>query len=208
MAGDGSAVKSKPSITPPTIRAAELSNNTYSASAMEQSSRWMRVRDKVKVRWRMTVDTVHSTLSLHKKTIKSESMFSTELQSARLNFSYNQKIWKLSMLRKSGKTAAFSLDHNRTTKVFRGSWCKGTRPSQTSRRAKSTTKRIGPKKAAREKEVLAWSSLMVTKAASQRVQLKARANLEQQDLRTRCNTPVFDERRTWLLKINLSMYSN
>ena len=67
VAGDGSAVKSKPLITPPTVGAAELSDNTYSASAMEQSSRWMRVRDKVKVRWRMTVDTMHSTLSLHKK---------------------------------------------------------------------------------------------------------------------------------------------
>ena len=84
VAGDGSAVKSKPSITPPTVGAAELSNNTYSASAMEQSSRWMRVRDKVKVRGKMTVDTVHSTLSLYKsKALKLKSVFSNELQSAK-----------------------------------------------------------------------------------------------------------------------------
>ena len=84
VAGDGSAVKSKPSITPPTVRGAKLSNNTYSASATDQSSRWMRVRDKVKVRWKMTVDTVHSTLSLYKsKALKLKSVFSNELQSAK-----------------------------------------------------------------------------------------------------------------------------
>ena len=65
MAGDGSAVKSEPS-NPPAIRAAELSKYTNNASAMEQSSRWMRVRVKVKDRWVKTVDTVHSTLSLIK----------------------------------------------------------------------------------------------------------------------------------------------
>ena len=84
VAGDGSAVKSEPSITLPTIRAAELSKITCSASAMKQSSRRMRVRDKVKVRWMKTVDTVHSTLSLYKsKTLKSKSVFSNELQSAK-----------------------------------------------------------------------------------------------------------------------------
>jgi hypothetical protein len=77
-------VKSEQSITLPTIRAAELSKITCSASAMEQSSRWMRVRDKVKVRWTKTVDTVHSTISLYKsKTLKSKSVFSNELQSAK-----------------------------------------------------------------------------------------------------------------------------
>ena len=149
----------------------------------------MRVRDKVKVRWMKTWDTVHSTLSLHKSktsNIKSESTFSRELQSAKASLSCNQKIWELSLLRKSGKTAAFTLDHCGARKVFRGGWCKDTRPSQAGRRRRSATRRVGPKKAAREKEVLAWSSLVVARAASQKVQLRARANLEQQELRTRC----------------------
>ena len=189
VAGDGSAVKSEPSITSPTGGAAELPKITRSASAMEQNSRWTRVRDKVKVRWMKTWDTVHSTLSLHKSktsNIKSESTFSQELQSAKASLSCNQKIWELSLLRKSGKTAAFTLDHCRARKVFRGGWCKDTRPSQAGRRRRSATRRVGPKKAAREKEVLAWSSLVVARAASQKVQLRARANLEQQELRTRC----------------------
>ena len=69
MVGDGSAVKSKPSNTP-TFGAAELLKNTHSASAMKQNSRWRRIRDKVEVRRRKTVDTVHSTLSFFKKSKK------------------------------------------------------------------------------------------------------------------------------------------
>jgi hypothetical protein len=41
--------------------------------------------------------------------IKSESMFSQELHSAKASLLCNQKIWELSLLRKSGKTAAFTL---------------------------------------------------------------------------------------------------
>jgi hypothetical protein len=69
VAGDGSAVKSKPSNTP-TIGAAELLKITHSASAMKQNSRWRRVRDKVEVRRRKAEDTVHSTLSFFKKSKK------------------------------------------------------------------------------------------------------------------------------------------
>jgi hypothetical protein len=65
VAGDGSAVKSEPSKTPKG-RAVEFSKITSCASAMEQNSRLMRGRVKVKVRWMKTVDTVHSTLSLFK----------------------------------------------------------------------------------------------------------------------------------------------
>jgi hypothetical protein len=111
VAGDGSAVKSEPS-NPPAFRAAELSKYTNSASAMEQSSRWNRVRVKVKVRWMKTVDTVHSTLSLFKSKISKsksnqKSVFSEELQWAKLNVSYNQKIWKLSLLRRRSTSKAF-----------------------------------------------------------------------------------------------------
>ena len=85
MAGDGSAVKSEPSITP-TVRAAKLSKITHSGSGTEQNSQRMRVQVKVKVKWMKTVDTVHSTLSLFKS--KSKSAFSEELQSAKLSLSY------------------------------------------------------------------------------------------------------------------------
>ena len=76
MAGDGSAVKSEPSNTP-TFGAAELLNITHSASAMKQTSRWRRIRDKVEVRRRKTVDTVHSTLSFSKnQKNQNQSLFS------------------------------------------------------------------------------------------------------------------------------------
>ena len=97
MVGDGSAVKSESSNTP-TVGAAELLKITHSASAMKQNSRWRRVRDKVEVRRRKTADTVHSTLSLFKKSkkSKSESVFSDseELKWAKLSRSCNQSIWK------------------------------------------------------------------------------------------------------------------
>ena len=90
------------------------------------------------------------------------------------------------MIRKSGKPAAFTLEHNIAKKEFRGGVCKHTRPNSTYRRFKATTRQVGPKKVAREKEVLTWSSLVVTNAASQKVKLRARTNLEQHSLRAMC----------------------
>ena len=82
------------------------------------------VKLKVKVRWMKTVDTVHNTLYLFKlinkiskfifiKISKSKSyqksVFSEELQWAKLKESYNQKIWKLSLLRRRSTSKSFHI---------------------------------------------------------------------------------------------------
>ena len=140
MAGDGSVVKSEPSNTP-TVRAAELSKNTCGASAMEQNSRWVGVRDKVEVKRMKTVGTVHNTLSFFKKSkrSKSKSVLSKELKWAKLRSSYNQKLWKLSLLRRKGTSKAFTLDSLKVTKHFKG-WCKANRPSQIGLKGRGATR--------------------------------------------------------------------
>jgi hypothetical protein len=192
VAGDGSAVKSEPS-NPPAFRAAELSKYTNSASAMEQSSRWNRVRVKVKVRWMKTVDTVHSTLSLFKKSKISKSksnqksVFSEELQWAKLNVSYNQKIWKLSLLRRRSTSKAFTLDSLRATKQYKGGWCKANRPNQAGRKNRFATRKVGPKVSARRREVIAWSESNLSRKSNHKTGAKAMDHLVQQQMRDCCH---------------------
>jgi hypothetical protein len=187
VAGDGSAVKSEPSNTP-TVGAAELLNITRSASAMKQNSRWRRIGDKVEVRRRKTVDTVHSTLSFFKKSkkSKSESVFSEELKWAKLSVSYNQSIWKLSLQRRKSSSKAFTLDSVRATRQFRG-WCKSSRPNQNCLKSRGTTRKVGPKMSARKKEVMAWCETVMFSTSCHKSQKRAAELLAQQEIRELCH---------------------
>ena len=187
MAGDGSAVKSEPSNTP-TVGAAELLKITHSASAMKQNSRWRRVRDKVEVKGRMTVDTVQSTLSFFKKSkkSKSESVFSEELKRAKLSMSCNQSIWKLSLQRRRSSSKAFTLDSVRATTQFRG-WCKSSRPNQNCFKSRGTTRKVGPKMSARRKEVMAWCESVLFSTSCHKSQKRAAEFLAQQEIRGICH---------------------
>ena len=189
MAGDGPAVKSYHSecITPD--GAAGLLNNTRSAPSTEQNSRWMRVRDKVAIKCLKIGELVRATCSLLQKSKlkpESELMFAGKPSLAQLRTKHTQNMWQSSLLRRSAKSVAFSLDHARATKNFKGGWCKATRPLQGSRRVRLTARRVGPKKSAREREVLAWSNLSLTQGAIKQASPKALANLEQHSLRLAC----------------------
>ena len=188
MAGDGSAVKSEPSKTPKG-RAVELSKITSCASAMEQNSRWIRIRVKVEVKWRKTVDTVHSTLSFFKKSkkSKSKSVFSEELSWANSSLLYNQKIWKLSLLRRKSTSKAFTLDSIRATRQFKGGWCKVNRPSQTGLKNRSATRKVGPKTSARKREVLAWCESVMSTTSDRKIHIRAADLLVQQQIRDLCS---------------------
>ena len=190
MADDDSAVKSESSNTP-TVGAAELLKITHSASAMKQNSRWRRVRDKVEVRSRKTADTVHSTLSLFKKSkkSKSESVFSEELKWAKLSRSYNQSIWKLSLQRRRSSSKAFTLDSVRATRQFRG-WCKTSRPkspNQNCLKKRGTTRKVGPRMSARRKEVMAWCESVMLSKSCYKSEKRAAEFLAQQEMRGICH---------------------
>ena len=187
MAGDGSAVKSKPSNTP-TVGAAELLKITHSASAMKQNSRWRRVRDKVEVRRRKTEDTVHSTLSFFKKSkkSKSKSVFSEELKWAKLSRSCNQSIWKLSLQRRRSSSKSFTLDSVRATKQFKG-WGKSSRPIQNCLKNRGTTRKVGPKMSARRKEVIAWCESIMLSKSCHKSKKRAADFLAQQEMRGICH---------------------
>ena len=79
-------------------------------------------------------------------------------------------------MHRQAKSIAFSLDHSRVVKTFRGGWCAATRPNQTGRRIRTTTRSVGPKTSARRKEVLAWSSLSPTDNRSQKAPVRCTGN--------------------------------
>ena len=180
MAGDGSAVKKCTS----TGGVEGLLKSTRSVLATRQNIRWVNVRDKVQVKWKTTVGRVRSTLSLFKSKKSKSSRFSEELNVAKQGVACRQKIWGLSLLRRANKGKAFSLDASRATKQSKGGWSKASRPSQTGRRTRRATRRVGPKMSARKKEVLAWSNLMIQQNSNQATRRKALEHLQQQVMQT------------------------